>query len=83
MTIVKFIVTWRNNKPFPIEIDNQKTILDLKKLIAAHHGQTYDQFIIMNGVVPIGNDKNNCTIESCKLNRIVRCTDDYNPGNLL
>ena len=80
MTIKDFVITWKNNKPFKLQIDDQKTILDLKKLIAAHHNQTYTGFNIINGIVEIKSDKNNSTIASCGLNRIVRCTDDYNPG---
>ena len=80
MTIKTFIITWKNHQPFKIEIDDQKTILDLKKLIAAHHGQTFTGFNIMNGMVEIKIDQDNSTIQSCGLNRIVRCLDDYNPG---
>ena len=79
MTIKFLIITWKNNKPFKLEIDDQKTILDLKKLIAAHVNQTYTGFKIINGCDIIGNDKNNSTIASCGINRIVRCADDYNP----
>lgn len=81
MTKQKYVITWKNNKPFSIEIDDQKTILDLKKLIASHHKETYTGFNIINGIIEIGSDKNNNTIASCGLKRIVRCTDDYNPGN--
>ena len=80
MTVKTLFVTWKNNKPFKLEIDDQKTILDLKKMIAAHHKETYTGFNIINGINEIGNDKNGCSIASCRLNRVVRCTDDYNPG---
>ena len=46
MTIKTFVITWKNNTHFKLEIDNQKTILDLKKLIAAHYGQTYNIYWI-------------------------------------
>jgi hypothetical protein len=80
MTIKKFIITWKDHQPFPVEIDDSKTILDLKQLIAKHHGQSYTDFIILNGVEPIDNSKNGNTIVSCGLNRVVRCCDNYNPG---
>ena len=80
MTIKVFVIVKKNNKPFKLEIDDQKTILDLKKLIAAHYNETYTGFDIQNGFEIIGNDKNNSTIASCGLNRIVRCPIDYNPG---
>ena len=80
MTIKTLYITWKNNKPFKLVIDDQKTILDLKKMIASHHNETYTGFNIINGIEEIGNDKNSCTIATCNLNRVVRCTDDYNPG---
>lgn len=80
MTNQKFVITWKDHKPFQLEIDDQKTILDLKKMIAAHHNATFTGFNIINGVEEIGNDKNSCSIATCKLNRLVRCVDNYNPG---
>ena len=80
MTNRRLFICWKNNKPFKLEIDDQKTILDLKKMIAAHHKETYTGFNIMNGIEEIGNDKNSWSIATCKLNRVVRCADDYNPG---
>lgn len=80
MTIKILFIAWKNNKPFRLEIDDQKTILDLKKMIAAHHKETYTGFNIINGIEEIGNDKNSCSIATCKLHRLVRCADDYNPG---
>lgn len=61
-------------------IDDQKTILDLKKMIEAHHNETYTGFNIINGIEEIGNVKNSWSIATFFLNRIVRCVDDYNPG---
>ena len=80
MTIKKFIITWKDHQPFPVEIDDSKTILELKQIIAKHHGQTYTSFNILNGVETIDNTKNGKTIASCGLNRVVRCCDNYNTG---
>ena len=80
MTNRRLFICWKNTNPFKLEIDDQKTILDLKKMIAAHHKETYTGFNIMNGIEEIGNDKNSWSIATCKLNRVVRCADDYNPG---
>jgi len=80
MTNQTFFITWKGHKPFQLVIDDQKTILDLKIMIAAHHNETYTGFNIFNGIEEIGNDKNSCSIATCKLNRVVRCADDYNPG---
>lgn len=54
----KFYITWKNHQNFKIEIDDQKTILDLKKSNAAHHGRTYAWFNIINGINEIESDKN-------------------------
>lgn len=83
MVIVTFSIVWKNNKPFKVTIDNTKTILDLKKEIAKHYGETYTGFNIMNGVKTIDSSSDNCTIQSCGLNRVVRCMDNYNPGMAL
>ena len=75
------MICWRNNKPFKLEIDGQKTILDLKKQIACHFNETYTGFNVINGTDIIDSSKNNCSISYCGLNRVVRLPDNYNPGH--
>lgn len=79
--MVMLLICWRNNKPFKLEIDGQKTILDLKKQIASHYNETYTGFNVINGTDIIDSSKNNCSISSCGLNRVVRLPDNYNPGH--
>jgi len=80
MTIQNFKIIWNGHTPFDITIDDACTILELKRKIANHFNETYDQFNIMNGKETINNSKNNWTIKQCELKRIVRLCKDYNPG---
>lgn len=80
MAIISLKIIWNNHRPFEITIDDSCSILELKRKIAQHFNETYDQFNIMNGKELINNSKNNCTIKSCELKRIVRLCKDYNPG---
>lgn len=77
---MKLIIVWKNQKPFQIEIDPSKTILELKKKIAEHYTETYTGFNILNGTDLIGSDKENSSISSCGIARVIRLPDDYNPG---
>ena len=74
------IVVWKNKPPFKLEIDGTKTILELKKQIAQHYNETYTGFNILNGTEIIDNTKDNSTITSCNINRLIRLPDNYEPG---
>jgi hypothetical protein len=74
------IVVWKNKTPFKLEIDGSKTVLELKQKIASHFNETYTGFNILNGTEIIDNTKENNTIESCNINRLIRLPDNYEPG---
>lgn len=75
------IVSQKNERPFKIDIDPSKTILDLKKLIAEHLNIRHTDFNILNNNDIIDESKNSETIEKCKIQRLIRLPLNYNPGN--
>lgn len=77
-----FVVVWKNTKPFPLDIDESKTILELKTQIAKHFNETYTGFNILNGIDIIDSSQNSSTISSCGLKRMIRLPDNYNPGDV-
>lgn len=74
------IVVWKNKTPFKLDIEESKTILELKQKIASHYNETYTGFNILNGTEIIDSTKNTCTISSCNINRLIRLPDNYEPG---
>ena len=77
MSYLKSIIVYiKNNRPFKIEIDPNKSILELKKIIASRFNSTYTGFNLFNGINIIDNSKNNCSIEECGLLRLIRIFDD-------
>lgn len=78
---MELIIVWRNKKPFKINIDSNKSIADLKNAIASHFDSTYTGFNILNGIDVIDKDKDNSSISSCNLKRVVRLPDNYDPGS--
>ena len=79
---MKLIVAWKNQKPFQLEIDGKKTILQLKEAIAGHFSEKYTGFNILCGKEIIDSSKNNQTLEQCGLKRLIRLPDNYEPGNI-
>ena len=77
---MKIIVMHKNNRPFYIEIDGNKTILELKKEIAKYFNETYTGFNILNGNEIIDSSENEKTINECGIRRLIRLPDDYCPG---
>lgn len=76
------IVSWKNGKAFKIDIDQKKTILDLKKEIAKRLDSSHTEFNILNKNEIIDSNKNSETIESCNIGRLIRLPVNYNPGKL-
>ena len=74
------IVSLKNGKAFKIDIDQKKTILDLKKEIAKHLNSSHTGFNILNKNEIIDSKKNSETIESCNIGRLIRLPVNYNPG---
>ena len=74
------IVCWKNGKAFKIDIDKNKTILELKKEISKNLNHSQTEFNILNGNEIIDNKRNSETIESCKIGRLIRLPINYNPG---
>lgn len=76
------VVVWKNTKPFKIDIDDSKTILELKTQIAKHFNGTDTGFNIINGIDIIDSSQNNKSISACRLKRMIRLPDNYKPGDL-
>lgn len=74
------IVSQKNEKPFKIDIDPTKTILDLKKVIAEHLNLRHTDFNILNKNEIIDETKNSETIQGCKIEKFIRLPLNYNPG---
>jgi len=79
---MKLIVAWKNQRPFQLEIDGSKTILQLKEEIAKHYKEKYTGFNILSGNDIIDSSRNNCTLDECGLKRLIRLPDNYEPGVL-
>ena len=78
--MIRFIVSWKNNRPFQIEVDENMTFLELKKKIAEHYNETYTNFNVLNGNDIIDNTANNKTLNKLNLKRLIRIPDNYAPG---
>lgn len=76
----KIIVVWKNQNPWLLEIDENKTILDLKKIIAKHYNLEEGEFNILNGNEIIDNESDSKTIAECEIKRMIRLPDNYEPG---
>lgn len=76
------IVCWKNGKSFKINIDPKKKIKELKKEISNHFDLHHSDFNILNKNEIIDSSKDNETIESCNIGRLIRLPVNYNPGNL-
>lgn len=78
------IVCWKNEKPFKINIDPKKQIKELKKVISQHFNpdSAHTNFNILNKNEIIDNSKDNETIESCNIGRLIRLPINYSPGDL-
>lgn len=79
---MQLIIYWKRGKPFKLDINEMKTLLDLKKEIAEHYHESYTQFNIMNGNVIIDSTKNSCTLKSLNIQRLIRLPVNYNPGKI-
>lgn len=79
---MQLLIVWRNKQPFKINIDPDKTILELKKAIASHFNQTYVGFNILNGIDIIDKSNDNSSLSSCGIKRLVRLPDNYDPGSI-
>lgn len=77
------IICWKNSKPFKITIDPKMQIKDLKKEIAKHFDSQITDFNILNKNEIIDSSKDNETIESCNIGRLIRLPVNYNPGDLI
>lgn len=77
---MKLIIAWKNQRPFQLEIEGSKTILQLKQEIAKHYNETYTGFNILSGNDIIDSSKNNNTLAQCGLKRLIRLPDNYEPG---
>lgn len=77
---MKLIIAWKNQRPFQLEIEGSKTILQLKQEIAKHYNETYTGFNILSGNDIIDSSKNNNTLDQCGLKRLIRLPDNYEPG---
>lgn len=77
---MKVIVVWKNQKPWALEIDENKTILQLKTEIANHYKEKYTGFNVLNGNDLIDSSCNSKTLKECKIKRLIRLPDNYEPG---
>ena len=68
------IVYWKNNKPFKLDINGEKTLLDLKKEITKHFNENYTGFNVLNGNDIIDSSKNSHTLNSLGIKRLIRLT---------
>ena len=77
---MKLIIIWKNNKPWNLEIDENKTILQLKKEIASHYKEDYTGFNILNGNKLFDSQSDSKTLAQCEIKRYIRLPDNYVPG---
>ena len=77
------IICWKNSTPFKITIDPKKQIKELKKEIANHFHWQKTDFNILNKNEIIDSSKDDETIESCNIGRLIRLPINYNPGELI
>lgn len=77
---MKLVIVWKNQKPWHLEIDGNKTILQLKTEIANHYNETYTGFNVLNGNDIIDSQSNSKTLNECKIKRLIRLPDNYEPG---
>lgn len=76
---MSLIIAWKNNPPWRLEIDPNKTILDLKKKISEHYNGTNIGFCFSSGNKIIDNSNNSKSLTQCHIDRIIRLPDDYDP----
>jgi len=78
--LITLIIAYRNKKPWAIKVDDNITLLELKKKIAEHYNEIYTDFNILNGTDIIDNSQNNKTLSALNIKRFIRICDNYNPG---
>lgn len=78
--LMKIIVVWKCQKPWKLKIDENITILDLKKLIAEHYNLKFNTFNILNENKIIGSQSDSKTIIEYGIKKMIRLTDNYEPG---
>lgn len=82
MSTISLFIRWEGDHPiWTLDIEDNKTILELKKRIASHYGFTYTGFNVMNGDNVIDSSKNNLTLKECEIKRMVRLAENYDPAN--
>ena len=78
--MLKIIISNDSEEPFMIEIDESKTLLDLKKLIAKNFNSLYTGFIILNGNEALNSNSNNKKLKDLNIKRILRICNIYLPA---
>ncbi len=82
MVLLKLFVRWEGDHPvWILDIEDSKTILELKQMIAKHYNYTYTGFNIINGDDTIDSSKNNCTLKECGIKRMIRLAENYDPAH--
>ena len=80
MSKMKVIIRWEGDHPlWTLEIEVNKTILELKQSIASHYNSTNTGFNIIIGDEVIDSSKDNYTLKDCGIKRIIRLPYDYIP----
>ena len=83
MSIIPLFIRWEGDHPiWTLNIEDDKTILQLKQSIASHYGFTYTGFNILNGDEVIDSSKENLTLKNCGIKRMIRLAENYDPANL-
>ena len=65
------------NSNFKINIDPDKSILELKQVIACSLNHANTRFNLINNAHIIDESKNYCSIRDCGINRTIRIVIDY------
>lgn len=81
--LITLFVVWRNEKVWTISVEDNITLLELKKKIAEHYNETYTGFNILTGIDILDSSKNNYTLSGLNIGKVIRICDNYEPGGYI
>ena len=81
--LITLLVSSPNSKPWQIQVDDNITLLELKKKIAEYYHTEYTGFYILKGNECLDSDKDNYTLNSLGIKRLIRLGSSYEPGGYI